>query len=83
MAYLKNRDMLIALYNKFCVEKSIPFDSGGKADPVKPVVIPDNWQSEPPPNFIYAAEDPPEGTIWIYNPQTGERRPISVCEGTL
>ena len=80
---LSNRDMLTELYNKFCVEKKNPFDTGEKVNPVKPVVIPDNWQSEPPPGFKYDDQEPPKGEIWVYNPQTGDRKSIPACEGTL
>lgn len=80
---LSNRDMLTALYEKFCGEKSNPFDNGGKVNPVNPVVIPDNWQSEPPPGRVYDDAQPPKGSIWVYNPQTGERKSIPACEGSL
>jgi hypothetical protein len=82
---LSNRDMLTALYNKFCVDRKSPMDSGGKTVVVagEKYVIPDNWQSFPPPGWVDDGKKPGKGKIFAWNPQTKERIEIAVCEGSL
>lgn len=80
---LSTRAMIEALYKKFCNSKS-PMDTGKQVVVAgEKYVIPDNWQSVPPPGFEYDDQAPPAGTIWIYHPQTGERKAIPACEGGL
>ena len=89
MAYEKNRDILIECRKllREIVAKSearSPMDTGKQVVVAgEKYVIPDNWQSEPPPGFVYDTQDPGTGNIWIYNPQTGERKAIPACEGGL
>lgn len=81
---LSNRDMLTALYNKFCTDRKSLMDTGKQIVVAgEQYIIPDNWQSEPPPGFTYDDALPPTGYIWVYNPQTGERKSIKACEGGL
>ena len=83
---LSNRDMLEVIYRwveeQKAKEKSTPFD-GSKNVPVVPGPVAGNWQSEPPPNFVYDDKEPPEGYIWIYHTGTGERIALKACIGPI
>jgi len=82
---MTTKDMVKALYKRFCNSKS-PFDVSTKQVIMleeKKYIIPDNWQSFPPPGWVDDGKKPGKGKIFAWNPQTKERIEIAVCEGSL
>lgn len=84
MARITNRQMLEALYNKFCITRKSPMDTGKQiVVEGEKYIIKDNKQSFPPPEWVNDGKQPGKGKIFVWDPQTGERSEIPACEGTL